>query len=442
MVGGAALRLLVPALAALMALSGCEGLLGLNDLTARGGPPADGGLEPDGPGANPPDHSDGGDLLSPQPDADAATKAAMDALAEAPALPDAQPDTETYDGSSEQPDTAAEDAADAGAPIPELPAVFVLTGSMPTPTRGGPQTPMDDLCPGNQAVVGYSGTVGNPGVVIVSSLQLVCGAIDVVGSDPSTLRMLPGATLAEQGTPGDSSFAATCPAGQVAVGIHGQSGIAVDQLGFDCAPLTLAPDGTVGVDDSAITSLAAYGGAGGGPFDDTCPSGQIVRGVDIAAGGFLYNISAICAAPSAPACVGDLSGVSTGAFRISFTVETTQAGLVALLNQRATCTLGSSFWDIRLSNGALLVETDDPQAYTSVTALGPAINDGLPHDVVVERLAGNLVVLVDSVQVGSKASAANFGGLPPLVVGADACDADGSTIALVGSLTNLCVAAQ
>src|SRR5580704_8698156 len=170
MVGGAALRLLVPALAALMALSGCEGLLGLNDLTARGGPPADGGLEPDGPGANPPDHSDGGDLLSPQPDADAATKAAMDALAEAPALPDAQPDTETYDGSSEQPDTAAEDAADAGAPIPELPAVFVLTGSMPTPTRGGPQTPMDDLCPGNQAVVGYSGTVGNPGVVIVSSL--------------------------------------------------------------------------------------------------------------------------------------------------------------------------------------------------------------------------------------------------------------------------------
>lgn len=81
----------------------------------------------------------------------------------------------------------------------------------------------------------------------------------------------------------------------------------------------------------------------------------------------------------------------------------------------------------------MLVETDDTQAYTSVTASGLAINDGLPHDV---------LVLVDSVQVGSKASAANFGRLPPLVVGADACDADGSTIALVGSLTNLCVAAQ
>jgi hypothetical protein len=112
-----------------------------------------------------------------------------------------------------------------------------------------------------------------------------------------------------------------------------------------------------------------------------------------------------------------------------------------LLNQRATCTLASSFWDIRLSNGALLVETDDSQMYTSVTASGPAINDGLPHDVVVERLAGNLVVLVDSVQVGSEASVTNFGRLPPLVVGVDACDA-GGTIALVGSLTNLCVAAQ
>jgi hypothetical protein len=254
--------------------------------------------------------------------------------------------------------------------------------------------------------------------------------------------MLPGPTLAEQGTPGDSPFAAMCPAGMVAVGIHGQAGIAVDQVGFDCAALTLAPDGTVAVDANNITSLPAYGGPGGGPFDDTCPSGQIIRGVDIAAGGFLYDVSAFCAAPSAPPCIGDLSGVSTGSFLISFTFQTTQAGLVALLDQRATCSLGSSFWDIRLSSGALIVETDDSRAYTSFTASGPATNDGLPHDVVVERLAGNLVVVVDGVQVGSKAAAANFGRLPPLVVGADACDADGSTIALVGSLTNLCVAPQ
>src|SRR5580658_1330367 len=434
MVGGALGRSRVLTLVAAMGVSGCEGLLGLNDLTARPVGPSDGGHDATKPA---PDAAE----ASPSDSPDAA-EAATDAPAEAPAQPDAQPDTETYDGSAQQPDAAAEDAAEAQAPIPELPAVFVLTGSTPTATRGGPQTPMPDLCPGNQVVVGYSGTLGNPGIVVVSSLQLVCGAVDVVGSGPSMLRMLAGATLAEQGATGDSPFAAMCPAGQVAVGIHGQSGIAVDQVGFDCAPLTLAPDGTVGVDASTITSLPAYGGAGGGPFDDTCPSGEIVRGVDIAAGSFLYSVSAVCAAPSAPTCVGDLSGVSTGSFHISFTVKSTQAGLVALLSQREACTLGSSFWDIRLSSGALMVETNDSQAYTSVTASGPAINDGLPHDVVVERLAGNLVVLVDGLQVGSKASAANFGHLPPLVVGADACDANGSTTALVGSLTNLCVAPQ
>jgi len=429
MVSGSLLRSGVLALAAVIAVSGCEGLLGLNGLTDRGAGPSDGGL-------------DASRAPSLQPDVDAAAEATMDAPTAADAQAEAQSGTEPYDGSSEQPDTTAEDASEARAPIPELPAVFVLTGSTPTATRGGPQTPTGDLCPDNEVVVGYSGTVGNPGIVVVSSLQLVCAAIDVAGSGPSMLRMLPGTTLAEQGAPAGSPFAAMCPAGQVAVGIHGRSGIAVDQVGFDCAPLTLAPDGTVEVDTSTITVLPAYGGAGGGPFDDTCPAGQIVRGVDIAAGDFLYDMSAVCAAPSAPACVGDLSGISTGSFRISFTVETTQAGLVALLNQRATCILGSSFWDIRLSSGVLLVETDDSQAYTSVTASGPAINDGLPHNVVIERLAGNLVVLVDSVQVGSETSAANFGRLPPLVLGSDACDTDGSTIALVGSLTNLCVEAQ
>ena len=455
MVGGALWRSGAVALAAVMALCGCEALLGLNDLADRTGGPSDGGLDatepaPDVLDATASDSADADAALWPQPDAEAAPREATPREATIDAPADAQVETQALalpDADAEprpEPDAAVEDVAEAQAPIPEWPAVFVLTGSTPTPTRGGAQTPTADLCPGDQVVVGYSGTLATspfaPCAFLASSLQLLCGAIDVVGFAPSMLSILPGATLAVQGTPGGSPFTATCPGGQVAVGIHGRAGVAVDQVGFDCAPLTLASDGSVGVDTSAITSLPAYGGAGGGPFDDTCAAGQVVRGVDVAAEAWLTNVNAVCATPSAPACVGDLSGVSTGSFRISFTLKTTQAGLVALLNQRAACTL-ASFWDIRLFKGGLFVETDDSQAYTTITASNLGINDGLPHEVVVERLAGNLLVLVDDVQVGSNASAANFAGLPPLVVGTDACDSTDGTIPLVGSLTNLCVAA-
>src|SRR5580704_18185585 len=94
MVGGVLLRLAAPALVAILALSGCETLLGLNDLADQTGGPSDGALDATGaagnvPEATPPDGTYEDAALSPQPyaegappEADAVTEDATEAQAQ------------------------------------------------------------------------------------------------------------------------------------------------------------------------------------------------------------------------------------------------------------------------------------------------------------------------------------------------------------------------
>jgi hypothetical protein len=141
----------------------------------------------------------------------------------------------------------------------------------------------------------------------------------------------------------------------------------------------------------------------------------------------------------APACTGDLSSVGTGDFHVSLTLATTEPGLVALVNQRRTCD-PSVFWDIRMFDGLLDVEVDDVAHYTELKRIGPTINDGTPHAIVAQRIAGTLSASVDGIDAGSGASEASLAALPPVVTGTDVCvtSSDG-TVALLGQLTNLCV---
>jgi hypothetical protein len=141
-----------------------------------------------------------------------------------------------------------------------------------------------------------------------------------------------------------------------------------------------------------------------------------------------------------PACTGDLSGIGTADFRISLTVVSTQTGVVALVNQRQQCA-PSVFWDIRMVDGHLDVEVDDVASYTKIMSTGAPINDGLPHDIAVQRSAGTVTVTIDGADAGSEPSAASLGALPPLASGTDVCvtSSDG-TVDLVGEISNVCVA--
>jgi hypothetical protein len=152
-------------------------------------------------------------------------------------------------------------------------------------------------------------------------------------------------------------------------------------------------------------------------------------------------------APDAPACREDLSNIGTGDFHVALTLTTTQTdNLVALVNQRGTCG-PSLFWDIRMDGGLLYVETDDVAHYTPFVSTGTKVNDGMPHAILLQRVAGQLEVLVDGAPSGSQPSATSFGALPPVRVKTDICDGQlepngvDRTAPLVGTISDLCVSA-
>jgi hypothetical protein len=140
-------------------------------------------------------------------------------------------------------------------------------------------------------------------------------------------------------------------------------------------------------------------------------------------------------------CVGDLSNIGAGDFRISFSLTSSQRGTVAVANQRTTCWFGM-FWDVRLLNGTLEIETDDGVNYMQFTTSGHLVNDGQPHQVLIRRTSQMVTVQIDGVAAGTGVSRASFGRLSPVVWGMDPCQVGpmkDSTVAFKGTLTNLCV---
>ena len=393
-------------------------------------------------GSSPTSDASGDEIPLGAPEASVPNEAAADEAApDAPSMEASPPLEATAPIEASVPIDAAS-PMEGAAPIAELPGIFVFGAPSSTPTRGSSGAASAALCPGSQVATGYAATV-NTGQ-LVSSLQLFCSQIDVAPPAPYSLRWSTGATLPAQGLPSGPVMTATCPPGQAIVGVHGRSGDFVDQVGFECAPLTRQSDGSVSVSFATPTVLPGFGGNGGGSFDDPCPNGEVVRGWNVSGGAWLDSVSAVCAPPTAPPCVQDLSQVSTGTFRVSFVVQTTQAGLVSLVNQRDVCNIGFSFWDVRLSNGNVAAETDDGLAnYTRVTSSGATVDDGSAHTVLVERQQGILSVMVDGALVGSGASISNLVGLPPLALRQDpqAISSTG-TVPLAGMLTNLCVVAR
>jgi hypothetical protein len=145
--------------------------------------------------------------------------------------------------------------------------------------------------------------------------------------------------------------------------------------------------------------------------------------------------------PEGSRCLGDLSNIGVRDFSISFSLTTSQRGTVALVNQRTACSFGM-FWDIRLTNGSLQIETSDGTNYAIFRTTGRPVNDGASHDIIVRRTAELVSVHIDGAAAGTGASGASFAQLAP-VSGMDPCEVgpmkDG-TVALSGTLTNLCIA--
>jgi len=116
------------------------------------------------------------------------------------------------------------------------------------------------------------------------------------------------------------------------------------------------------------------------------------------------------------------------------------------VNQRGVCGHGD-FWDIRVDQyGKLFVETDQDSSGTYDDQMHgcASVNDGISHDIVVQRVQGELYSYIDGVFDRSHTSGASFGSLAALQTGLDICDGTmpGDTFAFdstKGSITNVCV---
>jgi hypothetical protein len=174
---------------------------------------------------------------------------------------------------------------------------IVLTASTPTGRYGKYVTTHTELCPGDQVLGGYTGTVDttNGGPLVVSGLEAECRELVVGSGQPPAVTLAAGAKLAPLGTQGPTSFTALCPPSEVVVAFEGRNGMFLDQLVIKCAPLSITAQATVSI--GPWTTLPPQGGTGGSPFRDACGTGQIARGHSVSTGAAIDGFGLICGTP-------------------------------------------------------------------------------------------------------------------------------------------------
>jgi hypothetical protein len=205
---------------------------------------------------------------------------------------------------------AGREASPPEAGCPNCPVSVVWSNPSTTEQRGMPEgVPFDDTCPDDQAIIGFAGSINNVGVLLVSSIQTLCGQLVIANVDATEVSVLPGATLDERGIPSGASWTQMCPRDQMVVGFWGRSGRSLDQVGFDCAGVRVSrstPFDFVLTVDTTISELSPpNGGDGGNPFRALCTPGQIARTANINAGNWVNAFALTCATPGAVLTTSD-----------------------------------------------------------------------------------------------------------------------------------------
>jgi hypothetical protein len=190
------------------------------------------------------------------------------------------------------------DLAEAGPAGPTI----TFTGSssiLHAPGAGG--TAFSAACGGsNQALTGLLGTSG--GVSGLNSVQGACGVIAVSGAPGLQLTTRPSTTLGPFGPVRPTRHDGSCPANQVVVGFEGASGSWINSLSVYCATLTITANATkyhvtVGAPTRVPTRLGTDGGT---PFAARyCPAGEIAVGMLGASGLAIDRFGLYCARPAA-----------------------------------------------------------------------------------------------------------------------------------------------
>jgi hypothetical protein len=146
--------------------------------------------------------------------------------------------------------------------------------------------------------------------------------------------------------------------------------------------------------------------------------------------------------PPVGPCTNDLSYVGTGDFEVKFTITTSsQQPSAAVLSQRGICD-HSYFWAVRFAyGGRVWLELDEPEGRNYLFCLSAiAVNDGVPHRVVMRRISGVVSIVVDCREPDFCSSATDLSGaLAPLGgPSADPCIWEPGYMPIEGTVTHVC----
>jgi hypothetical protein len=193
-----------------------------------------------------------------------------------------------------------EDAAPAG-PVDAGVLVLTLSGETPTAIFGGEEADKHlDVCPENQALIGYRGTIESDvfvnedsAVPVIGSLEGVCATLAVSGSGRVTTTE--AGPLPRRGMAESDPWEQRCAKDEIIVAFSGNSGVALDRIGFTCSAWQVWEDaGSLTLTRGPLHPLESAGGPGGGEFSDGCPAGQLARGSATRAGSWVDAAGLIC----------------------------------------------------------------------------------------------------------------------------------------------------
>jgi hypothetical protein len=198
-----------------------------------------------------------------------------------------------------------EDAATAG-PVDAGVLVLTLSGETPTDVHGGDGGTEEhsDVCPEDQALIGYRGTIESNvftsedgAVPVIGSLEGVCAKLAVAPS--GRVSTSEAGLLPKRGRAESEPWEQRCAADEIIVAFSGSSGVALDRVKFACSAWSVRESaGLLSLERGPLHGLEQAGGPGGGEFSDGCPAGQLARGSFTRSGALIDAAGLVCGTPS------------------------------------------------------------------------------------------------------------------------------------------------
>jgi hypothetical protein len=192
--------------------------------------------------------------------------------------------------------------ADSGTTAPTAVELADATTSV-VRTGTEPKVRFADRCPEGQMLIGFFGTLeAAGGAAYLRSIQGVCGTPALSADAPWTVTLEQAATLPLREVEFPQSQMALCPANQVVTAFAGRSGLWIDGLEVQCAPLKIAAaSGALTLTVGTATYAGYLGGkTGGSAFElQACPSGTVAvgqTGGTALSGDVLGELGVMCAA--------------------------------------------------------------------------------------------------------------------------------------------------